>query len=51
MDAPSDEIRARAARMVYRLARDEEERSSLLAMLGLDTVERTAVSGRLPTVQ
>ena len=51
MDALGDEIRARAARMVCRLARDEEERTSLLAMLGLEEVERTTVSERLPTVR
>jgi len=39
MEAPGEEIRARAARTVCRLARDENERAGLLAMLGLTAVE------------
>jgi hypothetical protein len=33
------------------LARDEEDRTGLLSMLGLDTVDRTGVAGRLPKVR
>lgn len=51
IDSHGEEIRARAARTVCRLARDEEERTGLLSMLGLDTVERKAVAGRLPKVR
>ncbi|SFJ13820.1 hypothetical protein SAMN04489731_11626 [Amycolatopsis regifaucium] len=51
MDSPGEEIRARAARIVCRLARDEEERTGLLSMLGLDTDEGKAVAGRLPKVR
>lgn len=35
--SPDGEIRARAVRVVRRMARDEDECAALLAMLGLDT--------------
>ncbi|WP_410604681.1 hypothetical protein [Amycolatopsis sp. lyj-90] len=47
-EAPDEEIRARATRTVWRLVQNEEERTGLLAMLGLDPADRSTMAGRPP---